>query len=220
MQIWQLLKVSFKQFYNNLFRSVLLSLFWFFPIFLLIVIALTGISSGWILPAVLPILLLGPFTLSFLNEVKQLSEKGTFSIKNIFIYFKEKFWRGLFAFLTAVAGYSVLIIDLMFFFKRSSGKLLYTALSFLFLYLIVYYTIYQAYVWGLLIVQPDKKLRTVLKNALIISIDNIFFSLLFFAALFLITLILVLLGVGIPSVFMGFVGLFIINVSSRMLNQY
>ena len=220
MQIWQILKDSFKQFYNNLLRSVLLSLCWFFPVFLLAAAALTGISAGWILPSVLAFLLVGPYTLSFLNEVKELSEKGIFSIKNILIYFRENFWRGLLAFLTAAAGYAVLIIDLLFFFRRGSGNLLYMALSFLILYITIYFTIYQAYVWGLLIIQPDKKMRTVLKNALIISIDNIFFSLLFFAVLIFITLILFLLGVGIPSVFMGFVGLIIINVSSRMLNQY
>jgi len=199
---------------------VLLSLCWFFPVFLLAAAALTGISAGWIPPSVLAFLLVGPYTLSFLNEVKELSEKGIFSIKNILIYFRKNFWRGLLAFLTAAAGYAVLIIDLLFFFRRGSCNLLYMALSFLILYITIYFTIYQAYVWGLLIIQPDKKMRTVLKNALIISIDNIFFSLLFFAVLIFITLILFLLGVGIPSVFMGFVGLIIINVSSRMLNQY
>jgi hypothetical protein len=92
--------------------------------------------------------------------------------------------------------------------------------AFLFAYLLIYFSIYQAYLWALLVIQEDKKLKDIFKNALVISLDNIVFSLFWFLFILVITVFLAITGIGIPAAFIGIIGTLILKGSKEMLSKY
>jgi uncharacterized Tic20 family protein len=94
------------------------------------------------------------------------------------------------------------------------------AFAFLFAYLLIYFSIYQAYLWALLVIQEDKKLKDIFKNALVISLDNIVFSLFWFLFILVITVFLAGTGIGIPAAFIGIIGTLILKGSKEMLSKY
>jgi hypothetical protein len=72
----------------------------------------------------------------------------------------------------------------------------------------------------LLIIQGDRSLKDILKNAVILSLDNIIFSLLWFLAIFLLSIILFVTGIGLPAGFIGIIGILIIQGTKEMLAKY
>jgi len=179
-----------------------------------------GISTGWLLILIIPLLTLGPLFSTALYAVNQLIENRNLSFKKIYKFFIENFWRSFFAFLFTLVLYAVLIVDLRFFLVRGADNLWLLIFAFLFGYLIIYLTIYQSYLWGLLVLQKNKPLKNIFKNSLILSLDNIIFSLLWFLAMIIITIILAATGVGIAGAFIGIIGLLILEGSQEMLGKY
>ena len=66
----------------------------------------------------------------------------------------------------------------------------------------------------------NKSLKDIFKNAVILSLDNIIFSLLWFLSIFLLTVILFVIGIGLPAGFIGIIGLLIILGTKEMLAKY
>ncbi len=220
MLIWTVVKNSAKSYYENLFRMLLLSLLWFVPSFLLIVVGLGGILSAWLLPAILPTIFLGPLFIALLESANQLKNNSDFSFKIFFIKFKTKFWRGLKAFLFSALIYIILIFDMRFFYLKGRDSLLYMVLAFLFVYLFIYFSIQQLYFWGLLILEPEQGISKTIKYSFVISLDNFLFSLGWFLAIFVITLILTLTGFGLLLIFPPLIGLLIINGTKIISEKY
>lgn len=220
MEIFSILKSTFKDFYEELFKLVLLSVAWFIISSVLLFAVFIGLTSGWYLILLLPVIFLGPVFLTSLYGANEILEEGRVAFKALFAYFKHNFWRGFLVFLASVILYAVFIVDLRFFLLKGQENIWLLAFAFLFAYLLIYFSIYQAYLWGLLIVQGDKSLTDILKNAVILSLDNIIFSLLWFLAIFLLTVILFVIGIGLPAGFIGIVGLLIILGTKEMLAKY
>lgn len=214
------LKSTFVSFYNDLFKLVLLSTAWFILTVLMLLTALFALSSGAYLMILIPLLFLGPIFLSSLYGAAEILEKGKLSFKAVFRYFKANFWRAFFVFLISTVLYLIFLVDLRFFLLKGQENVYLLALAFLFAYLLLYFTIYQLYLWGLLIVQPEKKLKEVFKNALVLSLDNIVFSLLWFLSVLILTLILIVIGIGVPAGFIGIIGLLIILGTKEILAKY
>ncbi|MFW5736256.1 MAG: hypothetical protein ACOCXB_02740 [Halanaerobium sp.] len=220
MEIFSILKSTFKDFYEYLFKLVLLSLGWFFISSVLLFAVFIGLTSGWYLVLLLPLIFLGPVFLTSLYGANEILEEGKVAFKSLFSYFKSNFWRGFLVFLISVILYAIFIVDLRFFLLKGQENIWLLAFAFLFAYLIIYFSIYQAYLWGLLIVQGDKSLKNIFKNAVILSLDNIVFSLLWFLAIFLLTVILFVIGIGLPVGYIGIVGLLIIKGTKEILANY
>lgn len=220
MEIFSILKSTFKDFYEELFKLVLLSVAWFIISSVLLFAVFIGLTSGWYLILLLPVVFLGPVFLTSLYGANEILEEGRVAFKSLFAYFKNNFWRGFLVFLASVILYAIFIVDLRFFLLKGQENIWLLAFAFLFAYLLIYFSIYQAYLWGLLIVQGDKSLKDILKNAVILSLDNIIFSLLWFLAIFLLTVILFVIGIGLPAGFIGIVGLLIILGTKEMLAKY
>ncbi|MFW5687191.1 MAG: hypothetical protein ACOCUX_00440 [Halanaerobium sp.] len=220
MEIFSILKSTFKDFYEDLFKLVLLSLGWFFISSVLLFAVFIGLTSGWYLVLLLPLIFLGPVFLTSLYGANEILEEGKVAFKSLFSYFKSNFWRGFLVFLISVILYAIFIVDLRFFLLKGQENIWLLAFAFLFAYLIIYFSIYQAYLWGLLIVQGDKSLKNIFKNAVILSLDNIVFSLLWFLAIFLLTVILFVIGIGLPAGYIGIVGLLIIKGTKEILANY
>jgi hypothetical protein len=220
LEIFSILKSTFKDFYEELFKLVLLSVAWFIISSVLLFAVFIGLTSGWYLILLLPVVFLGPVFLTSLYGANEILEEGRVAFKSLFAYFKNNFWRGFLVFLASVILYAIFIVDLRFFLLKGQENIWLLAFAFLFAYLLIYFSIYQAYLWGLLIVQGDKSLKDILKNAVILSLDNIIFSLLWFLAIFLLTVILFVIGIGLPAGFIGIVGLLIILGTKEMLAKY
>lgn len=220
MEIFSILKSTFKDFYEYLFKLVLLSVAWFVISSVLLFGVFIGLTSGWYLIILLPLIFLGPVFLTSLYGANEILEEGRVAFKSLFAYFKNNFWRGFLVFLISVILYAIFIVDLRFFLLKGQENIWLLAFAFLFAYLLIYFSIYQAYLWGLLIIQGDRPLKDILKNAVILSLDNIMFSLLWFLTIFLLTVILFVIGIGLPAGFIGIIGLLIIQGTKEMLAKY
>lgn len=220
MEIFSILKFTFKSFYEDLFKLVLLSVGWFIISSILLFSVFIGLSSGWYLILLLPLFFLGPVFLTALYGTNEILENGTVAFKSIFSHFKNNFWRGFLVFLITVILYTIFIVDLRFFLLKGQENIWLLAFAFLFAYLLIYFSIYQAYLWGLLIIQSDKSLKNIFKNAVIISLDNVIFSLLWFLAIFLLSIILFVTGIGLPAGFIGIIGILILKGCREMLAKY
>jgi len=220
LEIFSILKYTFKDFYEDLFKLVLLSVAWFIISSILLFAVFIGLTSGWYLIILLPLVFLGPVFLTSLYGANEILEEGRVAFKSLFTYFKNNFWRGFSVFLISVILYIIFIVDLRFFLLKGQENIWLLAFAFLFAYLLIYFSIYQAYLWGLLIIQGDKSLKDIFKNAVILSLDNIIFSLLWFLSIFLLTVILFVIGIGLPAGFIGIIGLLIILGTKEMLAKY
>ncbi|RAK08936.1 hypothetical protein C8C77_11573 [Halanaerobium saccharolyticum] len=220
MEIFSILKSTFKDFYEYLFKLVLLSVAWFVISSVLLFAVFIGLQSGWYLIILLPLIFLGPVFLTSLYGANEILEEGRVAFKSLFSYFKNNFWRGFLVFLISVILYIVFVVDLRFFLIRGQENIWLLAFAFLFAYLLIYFSIYQAYLWGLLIIQGDRSLTDIFKNAVILSLDNVVFSLLWFLSIFLLTVLLFVIGIGLPAGFIGIIGLLIIQGTKEMLAKY
>ena len=115
MEIFSVLKYSFKKFYEHLFKLFILGISWFILTSLLLFTVFVSISTGWYLILPIPLLLLGPLFLTALYGVNQLLEYRDFSLKVLFKYFKNNFWRGFLVCIFSIVIYLILLFDLRFF---------------------------------------------------------------------------------------------------------
>ncbi|MCC3144448.1 hypothetical protein LJ207_03820 [Halanaerobium sp. Z-7514] len=220
MEIFAVLKYSFKKFYENLFKLFILGISWFILTALFLFMIFFAVSTGYYLLLPIPLLLLGPLFLTALHGVNQLLEQREFSLKELASFFKKNFWRGVLACIFSIIIYLILLFDLRFFLLQGQQNTWLLAFAFLFGYLLIYFSIYEAYLWGLLVIQPEKSLKDIFKNAVVLSLDNIVFSLVWFLALFLLSFFLFIIGFGLPTAFIGIIGSMILKGNKEMLAKY
>lgn len=220
MEIFWLLKTTFRDFYQDLFKLVLLSTAWFTITSFLLFLIFIALNSGLYLLLIFPFLFLAPIFLTALFGADKIVKKGELKLKSLFTDFKDNFFRALISFIFTAVLYLIFIIDLRFFLLKGQNNVWLLAFAFLFAYLIIYFSIYQAYLWALLVIQADRSLKTVFKNAVILSLDNIIFSLFWFLSLFLLTVLLFITGIGIPAGFIGIIGILILKGAAEMTAKY
>jgi uncharacterized membrane protein YesL len=214
------LKFTFKKYYEHLFKLVFVGLSWFILTSILLFVGFFALSTGAYPFLILPIVLIGPLLLTGLEAVHLVINQESAGFKKLISYFKSKFWRGFLVFLVTALIYLIFIVDLRFFLVRGQENTWLLAFAFLFAYLVIYFSIYQAYLWGLLIVQSEQSIKNILKNALVISLDNLLFSLLWLLALVILAGLLIVTGIGLPLAFMGILGILLIKGCQEMLAKY
>lgn len=193
---------------------------WFILTLLLLLVVIISITTGWYIILPIPLLLLGPLFLTALYGVNQLLEYREYSLKVLLSYFKNNFWRGFLACIFSIVIYLILLFDIRFFILQGQHNTWFLAFAFLFGYLLIYFSIYEAYLWGMLVIQPEKSLKDIFKNAIVLSLDNIVFSLVWFLALFSISFLLLMIGIGLPTAFIGIIGTLILKGNKEMLAKY
>jgi uncharacterized membrane protein YesL len=214
------LKFTFKKYYEHLFKLVFVGLSWFILTSILLFGGFFALSTGAYPFLILPIVLIGPLLLTGLEAVHLVINQESAGFKKLISYFNSKFWRGFLVFLVTALIYLIFIVDLRFFLVRGQENTWLLAFAFLFAYLVIYFSIYQAYLWGLLIVQSEQSIKNILKNALVISLDNLLFSLLWLLALVILAGLLIVTGIGLPLAFMGILGILLIKGCQEMLAKY
>lgn len=220
MEIFSILKSTFKDFYEHLFKLVLLSTAWFIITAFLLFLIFIALNISWYLLILLPLFFIGPIYLSALYGAERILNTGQIKLKKLIKFLKENFWRSFISFLATVILYLIFIVDLRFFLLKGQDNIWLLAFAFLFAYLLIYFTIYQAYLWPLLVLQKEKDLKIIFRNAVVLSLDNIIFSLGLFLAIFVLTSLLFVTGIGIPAAFIGIIGLLIIKGTEKMLAKY
>src|SRR6056297_4121583 len=187
---------------------------------LVLFIGYSGLIIKFYYLLIVPIIFLGPFFMGGLMSGINYIEFNDFSIKQYFIYIKDNFKRGLLGFLFTFFIYLLLIADLVFFLQKGTDSLFMLILAVLVLYILIFFSMMQCYYWGFLVLDKEKKIRYILKNSLILTIDNVIFSLLWLIIVLIITLILILTGFGMVILLMNFLVLMILYGTIQIASNY
>mgnify|MGYP006287685597 CR=1 FL=1 len=220
MKIWQVLKDSTSQTYDKLFKFAILNLIWFMLSTLVVFIGYSGLIIKFYYLLIVPIIFLGPFFMGGLMSGINYIKFNDFSIKQYFIYIKDNFKRGLLGFLFTFFIYLLLIADLVFFLQKGTDSLFMLVLAVLVLYILIFFSMMQCYYWGFLALDKEKKIRYVIKNSFLVTIDNVVFSFLWFIIVFLISAILIVTGFGMAVLLMNFLSLMMLNGTIAVSSEY
>ena len=220
MLVVQIMKDVFKTFYGGLFKAIILNLIWFLLVSPIVFLFVNGIYLEFFIPFMLPVLILGPIILTGLNLLNKIYQNENFSLKGIFIIIKNSFFPGLLAMIYTLVVYVILIIDIWFFYGRSDGNLVFLVLTALFVYLTVFFSITQLYVWGLLVHGNELTLWTRIKRSFFLAVDNILQSFFLLAIVTAITGGFLYLTPIFPALYFSITGLTIIIGTDKLLNSY
>ncbi len=220
MKIWQVLKDSTSQTYDKLFKFAILNLIWFMLSIAVVFTGYSGLLTGVYPLLIIPLVFMGPFFMAGLMIGIDYINFNDFSIKSYFLYIKETFKRGLLGFLFTFFIYILLILDFIFFFRKSADSLFMLVLAVLVLYIIIFFSMMQCYFWGFLALDKQKKIRNIIKNSFLVVIDNAVFSLLWFLVVFILIFILIVTGFGLAVLLMNFLVLMILNGTISIASEY
>lgn len=218
--MWTVIKRSFKQFYEHLFLLVLVNIIWFVLVSLSIFVGYAGLVANWIFPMLIPLILMGPLCLSGLNFSWKAYKTRGVNFKYIFTGIKKYFKRGLLAFLFSIIVYLILMVDFYFFFQRGTDSLLMVIISVIFMYLIIFFSMFQLFFWGLLTIQQGENIKKIIKRSFLLVLHNPGFSILWLLVIIIIGVLLTLTGVGMAVAFMSVMALMILNGVELILEQY
>lgn len=220
MAVLNIIKKSFVQFYEHLFKLVLLDLIWFFLTAAGLLIGYAGITNSFLLPVIIPLIFTGPLFLSGLEIADRLILREEVGVKDFFTGIGRYFKRGLLGFLFTSGIYLILIIDLIFFVQRGNKNTVMLVIGIIFFYLIIFFSMMQLYFWGLLTVQDKEKIGIIIKRSFLLTLDNALFAFFLLILIVILTVILIITGVGLPVLFMGLTGLLLSNGTRYTLDQY
>ena len=218
MSLKQIFLKSIKDFYENLFLLSGVSLIWFFIVGALLYVGIAGVFLRLPLPIILNLIFVGPLTLGAFHFTREVIQKREIKIRDYFRQFAKQFFRGIFAYWLSLAIMIILGVDLIFF--LNAGSTFWNYLSGVWIYLIIFFMMSQFYFWSLLVQMNDGIFKT-FKRSLLLTLDNILFSL----GIFLIFSVLVLIGaatvgIGLALTFIGFLGLLANNSTHNLLIKY
>lgn len=218
MSLKQILLKSIKDFYENLFLLSGVSLIWFFIVGALLYVGIAGVFLRLPLPILMNLIFVGPLTLGAFHFTSEVIQKKEIKLRDYFRQFARQFLRGIFAYWLSLAIMIILGVDLIFF--LNAGSRFWNYLSGIWIYLILFFMMSQFYFWSLLVQLKEGIFKT-LKRSLLLTLDNIVFSL----GIFLIFSVLVLIGavtvgIGLALTFIGFLGLLANNSTYNLLVKY
>ncbi|MFW6035159.1 MAG: DUF624 domain-containing protein [Halothermotrichaceae bacterium] len=218
MILLNVIKDTFVQLYEYLFRIVFLSLI----MFILIIPLLLSYPVSWITLAAIPYILIisGPVLLSAIKMIWGLQNRESFSFKKFFRGIKRYFKRGVLAFLFTTVIYVVLVFDLWYFFSKSGGNIIFLIIALLMFYVFVFFSLMQLYFWPLLVMQEEESLRTIIKRSFLLTFDNIIFAIGLGIFFILYTVLATILVLPIPALYFGSIVLLVLNGTSYTLKKY
>ncbi|MFP4015555.1 MAG: hypothetical protein ACLFUI_00860 [Halanaerobiales bacterium] len=215
-----IIKKVFVRFYDNLFKMAILNLIWFSLLILPFLLSLVMRNPYIIMIGTLYLVIIaGPVTLSAMSFIDNTLDHGYSKFKDFFNGIKENFKRGLLAFLFSFTVYLILVVDIVFFLQGSASIFL-QILTIFFFYIFIVFTIMQVYYWGLLTIQKDVGLWTIIKRSLILVMDNIVPSILIFLFLLIIVILHIVVPFLIPLFLLALISLTSIIMTRKILEKY
>ncbi|MFW6022244.1 MAG: hypothetical protein ACOCQW_01855 [Halanaerobiaceae bacterium] len=221
MQAVKILKKSFINFYDDIFKYLLLNMFCFFVIIIpFYLVYLTNYNMSFMIGGIIYLLIVsGPLFLSALKFIRKVYKGRIISYKDFFVLLKSNIKRGIISFLISAVIYIIIIIDFLFFLDRSQNFIM-LIFAILFFYIFLLFSMIQIYYWGLMVLQDDEKIITIIKRAFLLVVDNILTTVLIFLAALLILLLNTLLPFIMPFFLFTLISLIMIITSEIILEKY
>ncbi|MCF8002201.1 MAG: hypothetical protein K9K76_10130, partial [Halanaerobiales bacterium] len=179
-----------------------------------------GLITGFYYLLIIPLIFLGPLLIAGLEISHDYLKTNNFIIKSYFSYIFKSFKRGFLGFLLTFLVYLVLFTDLVYFLRKGVDSIFMLILAVLVLYIIIFFSMLQAFFWGFLVLDKENKIRNVFKNAFLVTLDNIVFSFIWFLIVLIISSVLIFTGFGMALLLLNFLSLMILNASIEMGSEY
>lgn len=216
----RVIKDSFVQLYENLFKFIIINIIWFgiltIPAYILYFVPN---NTVFILGIVYILIIGGPLLLSGLDNITKVLNRGDPGILGFFKGIKTNFKRGFLAFLFTILVYIILGLDILFFLQRSNSWLFLIIGVFTF-YIFFIFTMMQIYYWGLLNRNKEEKIRTIIKKSFVLTVDNVIQNLLLLILMLIITILNVVIAIILPILFLSLISLIIITGTNYTLERY
>lgn len=221
MTFWNIIKDAFKKFYESLFFNIIISLIWFAFSAPIMFLALNAFRpQGITFPLLIPLLLIGPFTISGMTVIDKKYCREPVKLRQFFTDLPPVFIKGIINMAFAGAVYAVLLIAVNFYLARSGDSFVMLALTALVVYFLLYFTLSQMLFWGLSVVREEMNFLTRVKYSLLIPLDNLFHSAIWLLIQLVLTAGLFILIPGLPVLFFSLTSLLIISGTRKLLDPY
>jgi len=206
-----LLKNTFVQFYEYLFKMVFLSIAWFFILlFPVMSIFSTDILVLQIVLGIFSLIIAGPLTLSGLNFVNRLTDREDMRFRELFSGIRKYFKKGLISFFFTLAIYLILFIDIRFFSSRAENWIM-LIINIMMIYAAILFSMMMIHFWGLQVRGESRKFRDLLKYSFYLTLDNALVTALLLLFLVIFSVLMMLFVVAVPAVYFAIIALLIMN---------
>ena len=222
MSAWQTIKKTYKELYKHIYAVILASFAWFIIGGGLILTSIVGIQTGFLLPLVIALLLLGPVTAGSFYVTNRLVNYERVRIRDFFIGVKKYFLPSLGIFLMWTIMLVIIGVDFNFF-LTSQYKIL-NLLSAFWVYVLIFLTMVTIYILPLLIEydrqEEDYSLKELGKHALILTLDELKYTFFIFVNIFIFGSLTSIVFIALPILFMGGISLAANNATVNLLVKY
>lgn len=207
--------------YDDLFPVVGMNLLWLLisvPVVAVIVLVLTlfGLppEGSFLVAILLAMILPSPASLGIHLYANLLVKEERVEFDLFWSGLRTYWKRGLVLFAIGFAGLALLGVNLVFYATNQSSVL--KLVSILWIYAIVLWLMMQLYINPLLVEQEDKSIKLILRNAFVLTLDNLVPS----AILLIILVVLSAVSVGIALLVALLTGSFLAIVETRAVLTY
>lgn len=215
-----IIKESFKNFYEYLFQFVIINLISFAII--LLPFSLLAISNTYFMLLISLFcfaIIAGPLILSGMEYVNNSLNREEASIKNFFIGIKDNFKKGVSAFLFIIAGYFVILVDIYFFLQYSENFLM-MVISIMFFYFLILFSMFQLYFWPSMVIEKDLSFLQTIKRSFLLIVDNFVQTGIIFIFVLIILFLNLILPFLMPFFIFTFLSLVLVLLSRTILEKY
>lgn len=219
MAFFKIIKDSFIDFYEHLFKLVLLSLGWFtltvFPI-----MSVFSVNIVWLkmVLAVFSLVISGPIILSGLEFINRLFTRDDPGIKDFFTGIRNYLKRGIIAFLLTGVIYLILFFDIRYF-STSSDNWLMLVITIFMIYITTFFSMMMIHFWGLLVKMKKEKIWYVLKYSFFLTMENVLVTALLLLFIVIFTVLMTIFLIAAPAIYFALVALVITNGTGYALKK-
>jgi uncharacterized membrane protein YesL len=201
LRLFRLLWSTLGDYYYEIIPFTALNLMWLAALFLLPLIGGGIVRAFPVPPAILAFLAslvcIPPALAGLFSAARTFADGYSIGPRDFFQGFRRYFWRSWQLALADLLAGALVLANLYFYLKLPGAAKL---IAILWLYVVLFWVAMQPYLFGLLVYQNDKRLRTTARNAALLVLANIGPSL----ALLLLAAIFVFLSIGLGLPFLAF----------------
>jgi uncharacterized membrane protein YesL len=201
LRLFRLLWSTLGDYYYEILPFTALNVMWLFCLLILPLIGGGIVRAFPVAPAILAFLAslicIPPALAGLFSAARTFADGYNIGPRDFFLGFRRYFWRAWqLALVDLLAG--ILILGNLYFYLKLPGAL--KVIAILWAYVVLFWVALQPYLFGLLVYQSDKRLRTTARNAALLVLANLGPSL----ALLFLAVIFVALSIGLGLPFLAF----------------
>lgn len=221
--LWNIVKTSFAQYYNNFVYFILVNIIWLTLILIITFAGFYGLQINWFFALLIPLLLLGPVFLTGMYVLDEYFNERKIDFKKIWNFIKNNSRRGIIGFLSLTGIYLAVVFDFYYFFQGALGNeigimdLLSMGFGIFLFYILTLMGMMELYFWGFMIFEKNTGLLELARRSLILTLENVLFSLGWLVLILLFLLLIIFSGFFLPILFPVLIGLIVLNGSRKMI---